>query len=135
MSHCINPVANGSTLIECMFVNHMVLAADAGGAAALTQFIALFVPLFLIWYLLVIRPQQRQRRKLQDMLSNLKTGDRVITTGGIYGTIVGFRGESVVQLQVANQVKLEVARSGISSLQPPEAEESPKREAAGKAHK
>ncbi len=74
--------------------------------------VLLIVPIF---YFLVIRPQQQQRRKTQDMLGSLKTGDRVLTTGGIYGTIVGFR-DGVVQLQVANQVRVDVARSAISGL-------------------
>jgi len=81
----------------------------------------LFVPLFLIWYFLVIMPQSRQRKKTQEMLANLKTGDRVLTSGGIYGTIVGFR-ENVVQLQVANQVKIDVARSAITGMQPSQSE-------------
>ncbi|MBI4164889.1 MAG: preprotein translocase subunit YajC, partial [Acidobacteria bacterium] len=67
-----------------------------------------------------ILPQQRQRRKTQEMLSNLKTGDRVITSGGIYGTIVGFRDLNVVQLQVANQVKVDVAKTAITGLESPE---------------
>src|SRR5213079_3033830 len=95
----------------------IVLAADQGtGGGGLTSFLVLFGPLFLIWYFLVIRPQQSQRRKTQDLLSNLKTGDRVVTSGGVYGTIVGFR-DGVVQLQVAPQVKLDVARSAITGLQ------------------
>lgn len=99
-----------------LFVKPIFLAADPGTGGALTQFIFLFAPLFAIWYLLVILPQQRQRRKTQEMLANLKTGDRVLTTGGIYGTIVGFQNE-VVQLQVANQVKIDVARSAVSGVQ------------------
>lgn len=79
-----------------------------------------FILIFGIFYFLVILPQQRQRRKTQDMLANLKTGDRVITSGGIYGTIVGFRDLNVVHLQVANQVKLEVAKSAITGLESPE---------------
>ncbi len=55
------------------------------------------------------------------MLAGLKTGDRVVTSGGIYGTIVGFRDLNVVQLQVANQVKLDVAKSAITGLESPEA--------------
>lgn len=82
----------------------------------MTSFVLLFAPLFAIWYFLVIRPQQTQRRKTQEMLSNLKTGDKVVTNGGIYGTIMAFR-NGIVQLQVAPQVKLDVARSAISSLQ------------------
>ncbi len=111
----------------------MALAADPGVGGGLFQFLILFGPLFLIWYLLVILPQQRQRRKTQEMLSNLKTGDRVLTSGGIYGTIVGFR-DTVVQLQVSKEVKLDVARSAISGLQSAEkekdADSAPSKEAA-----
>ncbi|HEV2494712.1 MAG TPA: preprotein translocase subunit YajC [Terriglobia bacterium] len=101
----------------------IVLAADPGAGSGLAQFLFLFAPLFLIWYLLVIRPQQSQRRKTQEMLTNLKTGDRVITTGGVYGTVTAFR-DGVVQLQVASQVKIDVARSAISGLQPAEGGEA-----------
>jgi len=121
-------------LIASLLVNPIVLAADTGLGSGLSQFLLLFGPLFLIWYFLVIRPQQQQRRKTQDMLANLKTGDRVITTGGIYGTVAGFR-DGVVQLQIASQVKIDVSRSAIGSLQPTEAEaekaaarEQPRRE-------
>ena len=110
----------------------IVLAADPGVGGALTQFLTLFVPLFLIWYLLVIRPQQQQRRKTQDMLANLKTGDRVVTSGGIYGTVVGFRAEGAVQLEVAPQVRIDVARSAITQLASPTAEESPEARKPGK---
>lgn len=94
-----------------------------------------FILVIPIFYFLLIRPQQTQRRKTQDMLANLKTGDRVLTTGGIYGTVVGFR-DGVVQLQVAQQVRLDVARSAISGLASPEgeskAEAAPGREPAAK---
>lgn len=100
-----------------------MLAADPGAGSGLAQFVFLFAPLFIIWYLLVIRPQQNQRRKTQSMLSNLKTGDRVITTGGVYGTVTGFR-DGVVQLQIADKVRVDVARSAISGLQPAEGSEA-----------
>ena len=102
-------------MIECLFIDRALLAADPGMGGALGQFLLLFAPLFAIWYFLVIRPQQQQRRKTQDMLANLKTGDRVVTSGGIYGTIVGFR-NNVVQLQIANQVKVDMARSAITGV-------------------
>lgn len=106
-----------------MSTGTLVLAADPGLGGGLFQFLILFGPLFLIWYLLVILPQQRQRRKTQEMLANLKTGDRVLTSGGVYGTIVGFR-DSVVQLQVAKEVRIDVARTAITGLQNAAAEAS-----------
>jgi preprotein translocase subunit YajC len=103
-------------LFECALINRMVLAADPGTGGALAQFLLLFAPLFLIWYFLVILPQQRNRKKTQAMLSNLKTGDRVMTSGGIYGLITGFRGD-IVQVQIANQVKVDIARTAITGIQ------------------
>ncbi len=103
-------------------------------SGALSQILFIFAPLFAIWYFLVIRPQSQQRRKLQDMLANLKTGDRVATSGGIYGTIVGFR-EGTVQLQIASQVKVEMARSAITSIVTEESAEPAKQDSGTKGKK
>jgi preprotein translocase subunit YajC len=73
-------------------------------------------------YFLMIMPAQRQRKKLAQMISALKNGDKIITNGGIYGTVVGLDNESI-QLRIAEQVKIRVARSAIAGLQP-EAKES-----------
>jgi preprotein translocase subunit YajC len=81
--------------------------------------IALFLPLILImviFYFLMILPAQRRQKKVTEMLKALKTGDKVITNGGIYGTIVGLEDEAV-QLRVAEQVKMKVARTAIAGLQ------------------
>ena len=110
----------------------ITLAADAGASEGIMQFVILFVPLFAIWYFLVIMPQQRQRKKTQEMLANLKTGDRVLTSGGVYGTIAGFR-EETVQLQVASQVKIDVARSAITSIQ--SADSAPQASGGGESSK
>lgn len=101
------------------FLHPVLFAADAAPGSSLTGFILLLGPLILIWYLLIIRPQGRQRHKTQQMLSNLKTGDRVVTTGGMLGTVLSF-GSNTVQLQIANQVKVEVLRSAISGIHNPD---------------
>jgi preprotein translocase subunit YajC len=115
-------------------MNPVLLAADPGSAGALTQLLFFFAPLFAIWYFLVLRPQSQQRKKLQELLSNLKTGDRVATSGGIYGTIVGFR-ESSVQLQIASQVKVDVARSAITGIVTEETGEASKQDPGAKGKK
>ncbi len=120
-------------MLECAIINRLILAADPGAGGALSQFLLLFAPLFLIWYFLVILPQQRNRRKTQQMLSSLKTGDRVMTSGGIYGLITGFRGD-IVQVQIANQVKVDIARSAITGIQS-EGETQPAEEKGSKAKK
>ena len=83
-----------------------------------------FVPLVLImviFYFLLILPAQRRQKKTTQMLQALKNGDKVITNGGIYGTIVGLEDEAV-QLRVADQVKIKLSRSAIVGLQ----QETPK---------
>lgn len=86
------------------------------------QFIILMVLLFGIMYFLMIMPAQRQRKKLAQLIAALKNGDKVVTNGGIYGTVVGLDNESI-QLRIAEQVKIRVARSAVAGLQP-EAKES-----------
>ncbi len=93
------------------------LIAQAQGASGM---VATFVPLLIImviFYVLLILPAQRRQKKTAEMLSGLKTGDKVITNGGIYGTIVGLEGDAV-QLRIAEQVRIKVARSAIAALQP-----------------
>jgi preprotein translocase subunit YajC len=88
--------------------------------------IALFLPLILImvvFYFLMILPQQRRQKKVNEMLRNLKNGDKVITNAGIYGTIVGLDADSV-QLRIADQVKIKVARNAIAGIQPDAPKES-----------
>lgn len=69
-----------------------------------------------IFYFLMIRPAQSRQKKVAAMLSNLKNGDKVITNGGIYGTVVGLESDAV-QLRIAEQVKIKVSRSAIAGLQ------------------
>jgi preprotein translocase subunit YajC len=88
-------------------------------ASAQPSGIALFLPLILImviFYFLMIMPAQRRQKKVAEMLRNLKTGDKVITNGGIYGTIAGLEDDSV-QLRIAEQVKIKVSRAAIAGLQ------------------
>ena len=84
----------------------------------------LFLPLILImviFYFLMIMPAQRRQKKVAQMLKDLKTGDKVITNGGIYGVIVGLDPDAV-QLRIAEQVKIKISRSAIAGLQTEEKE-------------
>lgn len=86
-----------------------------------------FLPLILIlgiFYLIVFLPARRRQKKLQDMLDHLKTGDKVVTSGGIYGTIVGFKDDRI-QLRVPpDNVKIELSRNAVTALQGSETEQS-----------
>src|SRR5256885_11578665 len=83
-----------------------------------------FLPLVLIlgiFYLIVFLPARRRQKKLQEMIDNLKAGDKVVTSGGIYGTIVGFKDDRI-QLRVAENVKIELSRNAVTALQSSEPE-------------
>ena len=69
-----------------------------------------------IFYLLVIMPQRKRQKRLEEMLANLSTGDRVVTNGGIIGTVVGL-GDATVTLRVKpDSVKLEFSRSAVAGM-------------------
>src|SRR5713226_591827 len=74
--------------------------------------------MFAIMYFMVIMPQQRQRKKTQAMLAELKSGDKIITNGGIYGTISGIDGDSVIlKISSEPQVKIRIARAAIAQVE------------------
>jgi preprotein translocase subunit YajC len=78
--------------------------------------IGYFVVLLGIMYFLTIRPQQKQHRVRQAMLSSLRVKDKVVTAGGIYGKITKVKEDSVL-VQIAEKVEVEVAKSGIASVE------------------
>ena len=98
-----------------MMTAAMIFQASGGG------FGGFLIPLglmFAIMYFLVIMPQQRQRKKMQAMLAELKTGDKIITSGGIYGTINGIDGDSVIlKISSEPQVKIRIARAAITQVE------------------
>ena len=86
-------------------------APAASGAAMFSQFVPLIL-IFLVFYFLLIRPQQKKTKEHQNYLANLKRGDKVITGGGIYGQITGLT-DNVVTLEVADGVRIKVSRTAI----------------------
>jgi preprotein translocase subunit YajC len=74
-----------------------------------------------VFYLLLIRPQQKRQRELQQTISELKAGDRVVTTGGVIGTITTVRDTSFI-IRSAEKSMLEIARTSVAGI---EAEEKP----------
>ena len=95
------------------------LYLQASSTPGMGGFLIPLLLMFGIMYLLVILPQQRQRKKTQQMLSELKNGDKVITNGGIYGVVNGIDGDTVI-LKIADQVKIRIARAAIAQVEAPE---------------
>lgn len=84
----------------------------SGGAGGLMGLLPILL-MFVIFYFLLIRPQQKQARKHQDFIKNLKVGDRVVTTGGLHGEVKGLT-ETTVTLEIAEKVRVKVTRSAVS---------------------
>ncbi len=87
----------------------------SGGSSALLTQVAFFAAIFAIFYFLLIRPQQKQKRDRESMLAAVKKGDRVVTSSGLHGTVIGLN-EHTVTLRVADQVKLEFDRSALGRI-------------------
>ena len=96
----------------------MFLQQQAQQPSGVPQFLVLLI-IIGIFYLIVFLPARRRQKKLQEMIDNLKAGDKIITSGGIYGTIVGFKDDRI-QLRVAENVKIELSRNSVTALQRPE---------------
>ena len=81
----------------------------------------LYIPLIIaVFYFLMIRPQQTKQKAWQEMLNNLKPGDKVTTTGGMRGTIVALRDDAVQLRLPPDNIKIEVVKSAIASVTTPE---------------
>ncbi len=77
--------------------------------------IFIIIAMFAVFYFIVFRPQQKRQKEHRQLLGNLKKGDKVITTGGIQGTIVSLS-DTVVTVEIADKVKVKVGRSYIAGL-------------------
>jgi preprotein translocase subunit YajC len=96
--------------------------APAGGGASYLAWAPL-VFIFLIFYFLLIMPQQRRQKQWKAMLGNLKTGDNVTTSGGIKGVIVALRDEDIHLRVPPDNIRIAVARNAITGIAPPPGEE------------
>jgi preprotein translocase subunit YajC len=85
-----------------------------GGLGALSGLLPMLL-IIAVFYLLLIRPQQKRQRQLQETISQLKTGDRIVTTGGVIGTITTIR-ETSLLIRSADKSILEIARSAVAGI-------------------
>ncbi len=91
---------------------------QAGGSGGQAGGLAGFLPiiiLFAIFYFLLIRPQQKKAKEHKNMLTDLKKGNRIVTSGGIYGTILSLD-ETTIGLEIAEKVKIKITRGNVAAL-------------------
>jgi preprotein translocase subunit YajC len=106
-----------------IFALQSLLAVTPSGTERQPNFLMSVAPIilmFVVFYFLLIAPARKKQKRHQEMIGNLKNGDRIITNGGILGTVVGVS-DTVIQLRIADQVKIEISRNAVAALQnPPE---------------
>jgi preprotein translocase subunit YajC len=94
----------------------MAPAGQGGGGGGFAAFLPLIL-LFAIFYFILIRPQQKRQKEHRQLLASLKKGDRVITGGGIHGTIVQLS-DTVATVEIADKVRIKVNRAAIAGMAP-----------------
>jgi len=87
-------------------------SAEGQQPSLFVQFLP-FILIFAVFYFLVFAPMRKKQKKHAEMLQELKAGDRVITSGGIHGTVVGVA-DDLIQLRIADQIKIDVSKSAVS---------------------
>ena len=90
-------------------------ALPGGGAGGMLSSLLLFLPLIAIFYFLIFRPQQKQRKEMQEMLAKLKKGDRIVTRGGLIGVIDKVE-EQTLRLEAGSGLKFRVRRDYVDRV-------------------
>ena len=88
--------------------------AEGGQSAGFGAFVPLII-MFAIFYFLLIRPQQKKAKQHRELLGALKKGDRVVSSGGLHGTVTGLS-EDVVTMEIAPKIRVKVSRGSISGV-------------------
>lgn len=100
-----------------MFNQLFLFMAPSGqeGGAGIIGNVVLFGSIILIFYFMIIRPQQKRQKERQQMIDSMKKGDKIVTAGGIHGTIVGVE-DKILLVQIADNVKVKVDRSSVGNI-------------------
>jgi len=94
----------------------MTGGGEGGGGSLITSLMPLAL-IFVIMYMLIIRPQQKKQKDHQRMIDALKKGDEIVTNGGVHGTIMGVKErDQTLIVKIADNVKIEVSRSAVARI-------------------
>ena len=118
-----------------LFTENIAYAMGAGGAGGEgAGGFGAFIPLilmFVIFYFLLIRPQQKKSKEHREMITNLKKGDRIVTSGGLHGRITGIS-DTTLTVEIADKVRVKVARANVGALAQTGAQPQPQAKAKDK---
>ena len=96
-------------------MNPIYLQQAPGGMESILSSIVPFLLIIVIFYFLILRPQQKRQKERVKLLESIKKGDKVITAGGLHGTVEGIE-EKTLLVKVADNVKLKIERSAITTI-------------------
>ena len=107
------------------FFGFFFQAEQRPGGGGFISMLFMFGLIFLIFYFLIIRPQRTRQKKHQEMVEELKPGDKVITSGGIHGTVMGVQKDKI-ELKIAANVKIDITKNSVGVILTPQKKEKVK---------
>src|SRR5437879_13753420 len=102
-------------MLETFLAQAQTAATQQVPGGGIGSFFVTLISIFIIMYIVMIRPQKKRQQQQQNLISSLKTGDRVVTNGGIHGLISNVK-ENTVLVKVADNVKIEMEKSAITNV-------------------
>lgn len=107
-------------MLASIFIStaHAMAAPQGGAGGQQTSWFSTLIPLviiFAIFYLLLIRPQQKQQKRHRELVASMRKGDKVVTRGGMHGTVYGLT-ENTVTLEVADNIRIKFSREAIAAV-------------------
>ncbi|HEY3251787.1 MAG TPA: preprotein translocase subunit YajC [Ignavibacteria bacterium] len=96
-------------------MNILFILMQTDGTTSLISSLLPFVLIILVFYFLILRPQQRRQKEREKLLSGVQRGDKVVTSGGIHGTVEGIE-DNIVLVKIADNVKVKMEKSAISTI-------------------
>ncbi len=102
-------------IISSLLMTMNQAEAPVRGQGSLLTALLPFILVFVIFYLLIIMPQRKRQKKHQEMVGQLKPGDKIVTTGGIYGTVMGVQ-QDKIELKIASNVKIDITRNAVAAF-------------------
>jgi preprotein translocase subunit YajC len=101
-----------------IFATLMTFSEQAPGGPGQGSFITALIPfilVFVIFYLLIIMPSRKKQKKHQEMVGQLKAGDKIVTSGGIYGTVMGMK-EDRIEIKISSNVKIDITKTAVAAI-------------------
>ena len=105
-----------------MFASLQGAPAGAPGGGSFITALLPFILVFVIFYVLIIMPSRKKQKRHQEMVEQLKAGDKIVTTGGIYGTVMGTK-EDRLEVKISANVKIEITKSAVGAVLTPKTAE------------